>query len=189
MNRDVSFRETLFPFKYKKQKQPPLFSDLGPNSSLPPVSTSDDIEVESQTDELVVDQLMDIVGDGPQHGVAPDADFFLDDLVPDAPAHLENVVSPLEKTPSWMKDYITPSTNCCASNLPYPMQHSVDYTNRSSTYRQFLTVFTSVIEPKTFKEASKDPRWIEAMKAEISALEENKTWELVPLPKGKIHCL
>ncbi|GJW65599.1 putative RNA-directed DNA polymerase, partial [Tanacetum coccineum] len=40
-------------------------------------------------------------------------------------------------------------------------------------------------EPKHFKQAVKDVRWIEAMKQEIQALEENKTWTLEELPKGK----
>ncbi|GJT82790.1 putative RNA-directed DNA polymerase [Tanacetum coccineum] len=36
-----------------------------------------------------------------------------------------------------------------------------------------------------FQQAVKDVKWIEAMKQEIQALEENKTWTLEELPKGK----
>lgn len=71
-----------------------------------------------------------------------------------------------------MKDFITPTTNC-ASHIQYPIQESIGYL--SPTYRHFLTALTSIDEPKTFKEGSADPRWVEAMKAEISALEENNT--------------
>lgn len=35
-------------------------------------------------------------------------------------------------------------------------------------------------------EAILDSRWIDAMKQEIWALEENGTWEVVSLPQGKI---
>ncbi|XP_057990314.1 uncharacterized mitochondrial protein AtMg00820-like [Hevea brasiliensis] len=35
-------------------------------------------------------------------------------------------------------------------------------------------------EPETFEEASQNFMWIEAMEAEITALERNQTWELVP---------
>ena len=38
-------------------------------------------------------------------------------------------------------------------------------------------------EPDTYEEASQNIKWIEAMKEEISALEKNQTWELVPKPK------
>lgn len=31
----------------------------------------------------------------------------------------------------------------------------------------------------------KDQRWIHAIQEEIKALEENKTWSLVPLPENK----
>lgn len=30
-----------------------------------------------------------------------------------------------------------------------------------------------------------DPRWIDAMKREIQALEQNETWTLETIPKGK----
>ena len=40
-------------------------------------------------------------------------------------------------------------------------------------------------EPKHFKQAIKDPRWNEAVKKEIQALEQNNTWTLESLPEGK----
>ena len=43
----------------------------------------------------------------------------------------------------------------------------------------------SMIEPETFIEASKDPHWVKAMEEEMSQIEKNKTWELVPHPKDK----
>ena len=38
-------------------------------------------------------------------------------------------------------------------------------------------------EPETFEEASQSPEWIKAMKEEITALEQNQTWELAPKPR------
>ncbi|RVW30627.1 Retrovirus-related Pol polyprotein from transposon RE2 [Vitis vinifera] len=40
-------------------------------------------------------------------------------------------------------------------------------------------------DPKSFKEAMKDVSWQKSMHEEIRALEENGTWTLEPLPKGK----
>jgi hypothetical protein len=37
----------------------------------------------------------------------------------------------------------------------------------------------------TFKEASQYPGWVQAMKDEITSIQENCTWDLVPLPPGK----
>jgi hypothetical protein len=43
----------------------------------------------------------------------------------------------------------------------------------------------SMIEPKSFKEASKSKNWIKAMNEELDQIEKNQTWELVPRPKDK----
>lgn len=40
-------------------------------------------------------------------------------------------------------------------------------------------------EAKSFQEAIQHTAWIEAMNLEFAALELNRTWDLVPLPKGK----
>jgi hypothetical protein len=41
-------------------------------------------------------------------------------------------------------------------------------------------------EPRFFAEAKKDAAWRAAMKAEMDAVEKNRTWELADLPRG--HC-
>nr|GFC08894.1 ribonuclease H-like domain, reverse transcriptase, RNA-dependent DNA polymerase [Tanacetum cinerariifolium] len=39
-------------------------------------------------------------------------------------------------------------------------------------------------EPKNYKEASRDQKWIEAMKVELDSINRINTWELTTLPKG-----
>ncbi|GJW10924.1 ribonuclease H-like domain, reverse transcriptase, RNA-dependent DNA polymerase [Tanacetum coccineum] len=39
-------------------------------------------------------------------------------------------------------------------------------------------------EPKHYKEASSDQKWIEAMKVKLDSINRNNTWELTTLPKG-----
>lgn len=48
-----------------------------------------------------------------------------------------------------------------------------------------LTIVLNTTEPANHKQASQDPRWIAAMEKEILALEQNETWDLVPLPADK----
>lgn len=45
-------------------------------------------------------------------------------------------------------------------------------------------------EPRSMEEAFKDKRWVAAMDSEHTALLKNKTWHLVPYPRGKnvINC-
>lgn len=86
------------------------------------------------------------------------------------------------KPPIWHKDYVTTtsSTRCL-----YPIASVVNYTGLSPKYQSFVSKFSIESEPPNYSSAAKDARWVEAMQCEIQALEDNKTWELVELPKGK----
>lgn len=55
----------------------------------------------------------------------------------------------------------------------------------SDSHKAFLAAITQHNEPRFFAQAAQDPKWVEAMKAEVKALEENGTWTLQELPKGK----
>ena len=71
------------------------------------------------------------------------------------------------------------------SGTPYPIAHYINCDNFSVHYRKFLATIISSNDPKSFKEAMKDVGWQKSMHEEIRALEENGTWTLEPLPKGK----
>ncbi|WKA11474.1 hypothetical protein VitviT2T_028969 [Vitis vinifera] len=71
------------------------------------------------------------------------------------------------------------------SGTPYPIAHYINCDNFSVHYRKFLAAIISSNDPKSFKEAMKDVGWQKSMHEEIRALEENGTWTLEPLPKGK----
>lgn len=45
-------------------------------------------------------------------------------------------------------------------------------------------MFTEFEEPVNFREAMRDPSWMEAMKKEIESIEKNSTWTLTRLPEG-----
>ncbi|KAM0002197.1 putative RNA-directed DNA polymerase [Helianthus debilis subsp. tardiflorus] len=67
----------------------------------------------------------------------------------------------------------------------HSLSHFVSYDNFSNSHKAFLSAITSNNEPKFFGQAIRDPKWIDAMKAEIQALEQNQTWTLEDLPDGK----
>ncbi|XP_019232848.1 PREDICTED: uncharacterized protein LOC109213495 [Nicotiana attenuata] len=103
---------------------------------------------------------------------------------PPASTEAETRKSSQQGRPSiWLKDYIT--TGKPHSNNAYSISTFISYDHLSPAYQSYLSVFSTLTEPYSFKEAAHDPRWVEAMDQEVKALEENHTWEIVDLPEGK----
>lgn len=55
-------------------------------------------------------------------------------------------------------------------------------TKEMEVYGELL--FLGVDEPATYKHATKDKAWKEAMQSKIKAIEINKAWTLTELPPG-----
>ncbi|KAI3743386.1 hypothetical protein L1987_61094 [Smallanthus sonchifolius] len=81
-------------------------------------------------------------------------------------------------------DHAHPSSDQTSSTV-HPLSNYVSYDKFSVAHKAFFAAITSHDEPKIFYQASQDERWREAMKKEIKALEQNKTWSLETLPLGK----
>lgn len=87
-----------------------------------------------------------------------------------------------KQTPSYLTDYICNTSNSKST------KHWCNFITLNSLPKSHITLLAHqslIKEPTCYQEASTNPLWIEAMNKEIQALEENQTWELVPLPKGK----
>lgn len=66
------------------------------------------------------------------------------------------------------------------------MSNVLTYDGISKRYRAFISAISKIEEPRTFAEAASSPDCVNAMKWGILLLEENRTWEIVPLPLGKM---
>ncbi|GKA99135.1 putative RNA-directed DNA polymerase [Tanacetum coccineum] len=71
------------------------------------------------------------------------------------------------------------------SHVKYGLEKYVSYVNLSKRYFCFSTTLNKSVEPKTFHEASQNPKWIEAMNLEMEALHINNTYILADLPPGR----
>ena len=80
--------------------------------------------------------------------------------------------------PSRLQDYVT-------FNVRYPIHKFVNYSKVSHSHAAFLSKLSNESEPRNFQEANLQDVWRLAMEEELKALDENKTWSVVQLPKGK----
>ncbi|GJV06664.1 ribonuclease H-like domain, reverse transcriptase, RNA-dependent DNA polymerase [Tanacetum coccineum] len=58
------------------------------------------------------------------------------------------------------------------------------YKNLTCIYKNTEELLLAEDEPKDYKEASNDQKWIEAMKDELDSINRNNTWRLTSLPPG-----
>ena len=61
----------------------------------------------------------------------------------------------------------------------------VSYNHLSSSSDSFIASLDSISLPNTIREALSHPGWRSAMADEMQALDDNGTWDLMPLPIGK----
>ncbi|KAK1412979.1 hypothetical protein QVD17_34637 [Tagetes erecta] len=69
--------------------------------------------------------------------------------------------------------------------VKYGIEKVVNYSSLTPENFCFVTNLNKSIQPNNYKEASKDPNWINAMNLEMEALLKNNTWVLTDLPKGR----
>ncbi|CAL8141056.1 unnamed protein product [Prunus armeniaca] len=67
----------------------------------------------------------------------------------------------------------------------YPISHFVSTHHLSKSYASYLCQLSSVCVPTKLQDALSNPKWMDAMNVEMDALNKNKTWDLVPLSRGK----
>ena len=67
----------------------------------------------------------------------------------------------------------------------YPIFAYVSDAVFSEKHQVFLAAISSEKEPRNFKEAMQYPRFRDTISTEIVALEEQRTWDVTDLPRGK----
>lgn len=175
VSRDVVFLESVFPFKESITDQQNKLStqDLFAYDDLITAATPPLDNVSAQN----IDQLSP--GSSASSMENPTLVSVVPDIISSPPIRRSTRGA---RPPIWHKDYIIKSGT---SNCLYSIASVLDYAGLSPRYQSFIARFSAETEPGTYAEAAKDPRWMEAMQNEIQALEDNKTWKLVELPKDK----
>lgn len=89
----------------------------------------------------------------------------------------------ITKTPNHLTDYIC---NSVSSTTPYPISSYFSLSHLAPNYLKYIVLMTAVFEPKSYSQAAKHVDWQLAMQEELAALAKTNTWEILPLPPGKI---
>ena len=72
------------------------------------------------------------------------------------------------------------------SGILYPISSTLSYSKLSTGHRAFAISLSVSKELDSYAKAILDPRWQEAMQAEIDALKANNNWTICPLHPGKV---
>ncbi|XP_019235872.1 PREDICTED: uncharacterized protein LOC109216195 [Nicotiana attenuata] len=179
VNRDVVFQENVFPFKDSSSNSSPVFPVIPSPPSCEEVpryihsypSTSSPHNQSSTSSPHIHPSIT-----SPSVGSDPLP------LTSEPYPTLRRSFRP-KHPPLWLRDYVTQPF---ATTTPYSTANYVSYDSLSPSYQSFIAAFSSIVEPSTYTESVQDPRWVEAMKSEIAALEANHTWEVVSLPPDKV---
>ena len=80
---------------------------------------------------------------------------------------------------------IRKGTRECTNRPLYPLSHYVFLKHLSLAHKTFIMSLNIANIPNTVSEALAKSEWKDAMREEMSALEKNKTWEIIERLKGK----
>lgn len=87
-----------------------------------------------------------------------------------------------KQPPIWLKDFVSLST---IKDISHAISNYVSYEQLSPKYQVYLSVFLLLQNQAASQRLSKILRWIQAIKLEIEALQNNNTWSIIELPEEK----
>ncbi|CAJ2666097.1 unnamed protein product [Trifolium pratense] len=92
----------------------------------------------------------------------------------------------LRSQPSHLNDYVCNLSDAHSKSssrgMLYPISHFHSCVYLPTSHSKFVLSVNNDIEPSTYKQASLQDCWVQAMNAELHALQQNKTWILVDAP-------
>ncbi|XP_074302849.1 uncharacterized protein LOC141636469 [Silene latifolia] len=184
--RDVVFQEDKFPFTTlptDSQVDVDLVNPATSSILVPVASTNNDMNSEVTQSTSNEAPQTSVAVDIPDSTTAPARRNSRQRQVP----HLEEIRKSTRPRviPPRFQDYQCSLKSANAAHAEVFSSIMLDQLQDfAPEYIQSLSNVIQEPEPYTFKQASQDQRWVAATDKEIQALEDNKTWDIVPLPEG-----
>ncbi|CAL2246130.1 unnamed protein product [Prunus armeniaca] len=180
VTRDVKFDETtsLYSKSPESSSQGEHFLDLFP---LPkPTANNDSFSLMSTNIDMPLTETESIVPSAADEDSEVTHHQHEDQITIEAaaPTPLRRYPTRDRHPPTRLQDYVTYTTR-------HPITNFIAYHKVSPSHVTFLSAISSNHEPQSFQEANLQEVWRTAMKEELQALDDNHTWSIVKLPKGK----
>ena len=181
VSRDVKFDESsfFFPDSLDVKSQGEYYNDLFP---LPIVCIEDEFCIKPSPSNFTSEQefLQENENENDDLQAVQIEREVSNEQVQDAPSSVPPRRNPsrARKPPLKLQDFVSYTSK-------YPISKYMSYSKLSSTHNAYLSAIDHSHEPQTFEDASQHEVWKQAMDNELAALDENKTWSVMKLPKGK----
>lgn len=172
ISRNVVFHESIFPFSSGDSTGP--FSEI---------FGSINNSVDENSPENVYSNIPAVVSETSSLSESPavvNDSVNVDSPIVSAPPPV-SAKRPV-KQPAHLKDYYC---NLTGKGVQYPLSNYMSYDQLSTPYRAYICSVTKYSEPSSFSQAKKSDDWLQAMNAELTALEGTATCEICSLPSDK----
>lgn len=183
VSKHVVFKKEVFPFKHMTSDSSILFPMLKfVETSSQPLhqDTTPTSAINSPTLASVEDPIFNYSEDHSTTDLSPSQ--VSPSTLPSTSVVELRKTSRTTKPHVWLKYFVVqPQKGACQ----YPIANYVGYNNLFPTYQASIAAYSAILEPRSFSETSRYPKWIDEMQTEIAALEENNTWSVVDLPPEK----
>ena len=89
----------------------------------------------------------------------------------------------LHKTPFWLFDFVVYFASATTTQSEGVV--SLPSNTMFAPFLSFSANISTFSEPTSYKQACKDPHWVQAMDCKLMTLDNNYTWDLINLAPGK----
>jgi len=193
VSRDIIFHETIFPFRASPEdldiSNSPHLSSIEENISpeyflaASPRQVIQPSSVDQSTQQAILERDSALPINNEYDSGEQITNNAAEVSSPPPPTDHPRRSGRATKPPAWTKDYVCASLN--GPGIHYPISSYVSFDKLSSEHRCCISHISDEKEPSSYHEASKDPWWQKAMEAELQALSDNHTWEIVLLPSNR----
>ncbi|GJU53194.1 hypothetical protein Tco_1226908 [Tanacetum coccineum] len=180
-SRDVRFYENVFPFKMNSKPSYDSVLELSKQDLIDQVNFFDSFDIQTSKVPMMRGELHPMMKVVPPH--TPNSprtinrndvglnihifDVNIENTDEVQPAIATRKSSRQSKLPARFNDYVVNNSK------KYGLEKVMKYSHLSSGNYWFSTSLIKYVEPRTFYEAVKDRNWVDAMNAEIEALNRN----------------